>query len=118
MSHIKTALVLGVCLFLAACGGRPEYEYADNKDVRIEKITSRSMEGGFLEITAELRNSSKSAVHSSRYQVLWFDKDGFLLEETSWRPVRVTGGAPAYVRERSTRPGAKDFTLVLSNEAR
>lgn len=118
MSYIKklsrAALFLALCL-LAACG-RPEYEYADNEDVKVENIISRPLEGGFLEVYAELRNNSRNDVNTTTYRLSWFDADGVLLEQTSWRPVRVTRGAPAHVRERSTKPGAKDFTLVIANE--
>ena len=113
----KVAALLGFCLCLAACGGRPQYEYADNKDVLVENINSRVLEGGFMEVSAELRNNNRNDVNTTRYQMQWFDQNGFLLEKSSWRPVRVTRGAPEYVRVRSTKPGVKDFTLVISSEA-
>jgi uncharacterized protein YcfL len=116
MSHIKIKAAVFFCLFLVACG-RPQYEYADSKDVLVESIESREISGGFLEISAVLRNDSSGDVNNSVYRVFWFDKEGFLVEETSWRPVRVTHGAPVHVRERSTKPGIKDFTLVISSEA-
>lgn len=49
--------------------------------------------------------------------MLWFDENGAMIEQTSWRPVVVKGGAPVYVKERSTVPGAKEYTLLISNDA-
>ena len=117
MSHIKVFIAAALCLvFLAACSdARPEYEYAGNKDVQIEKIDKRQIEGGFMEISITFRNKSKSDVNYPKYRIHWFDESGFLIEQTSWRPLRVKGGAAMYARERSTKPGVKEFTVVISN---
>lgn len=118
MSHIKFLLtgLLTLALLAACSDARPEYEYADNKDVRIERIDKREIEGGFLEISITFRNKTKKDVNYPKYRVHWFDEGGFLLEQTSWRPLRIRGGAAMYARERSTRPGAVEYTVVISNE--
>lgn len=117
MPHIKIFIVAALALSLAACGGdaRPEYEYSGNKDLRVEKIDKRQIEGGFMEVSITFRNKSKSDVNYPKYRVHWFDESGFLIEQTSWRPLRIKGGAAMYARERSTKPGAKEFTVVISN---
>ncbi|MDL2306975.1 YcfL family protein [Desulfovibrio sp. OttesenSCG-928-C06] len=102
---------------LTGCGGRATHEYADNEDVEVESIQGR-MEGDLMLVYAVLRNSSSDDVNDSVYRVEWYDADGFLLEQTSWRPVKVKGGAAMHVRERSTIPGAKEYTLVISNDSR
>ena len=119
MSRISIVLLTALLAasFLTACSSaRPEYEYADNKDVKIESIQKRELEGGFLEVSITFRNKSKSDVNYPRYRVHWFDESGFLIEQTSWRPLRIKGGAAMYARERSTKPGVKEFTVVISNE--
>lgn len=120
MSRISIMLLVALLSFglLTACGGntRPEYEYADNKDVKIENIDKRDIEGGFMEISITFRNKSKKDLNYPKYRVHWFDASGFLLEQSSWRPLRIKGGAAMYARERSTKPGAKDFTVVISNK--
>lgn len=118
MSHIKLltpALLLVLALFVTSCGSK-EYEYAGNKDVKIERIDKREIEDGFYEISIVFRNSSRSDLNHPKYRVHWFDENGFLLEETSWRPLRIKGGAAVYARERSTRPGVINFKVVIFNE--
>lgn len=116
MSRISVfALLVGCCLALAACG-RPAYTYTDNKDVKVDSI-SHTQDGDFLVINAVLVNSSKGDIQHSVYRVQWFDKDGALVEETAWRPVIVKGGAPVYIKERSTVPGAAEYTVLISNDA-
>ena len=109
------AMLLVSCL-LSACG-KPTHMYTDTKDVKVDSI-SHVADGDFLLVTAVLVNKDKDSVQHSVYRMQWFGKDDNLLEQSSWRPVRVKGGAPVYVRERSTVPGAKTYTLVISNDAR
>lgn len=117
MSHIKVliAAALTALLLIACSDARPEYEYAGNKDVKIESIDKRQIEGGFMEISITFRNKSKGDVNYPKYRVHWFDESGFMIEQSSWRPLRIQGGAAMYARERSTKPGAKEFTVVISN---
>lgn len=119
MSHIKTLLLISLLSFglLAGCAGsRPEYEYSGSKAVKIENIEKRAIEGGFLEISITFRNRSSGNTNFTKYRVNWFDENGFLLEQTTWRPLRVQGGAAMYARERTTKPGVKDFTVVIATE--
>lgn len=102
---------------MAVACGRPEYEYADNKDVRIEDVKSRPIEGGFLEVTASFRGTSSGLRQTSYYQIHYFDKDGFPTENSSWRSVSIRGTAAVPIRERSTKPGATEFTFKISNKA-
>lgn len=118
MSFIKALTVtLVAALLLLGCGSkRPAYEYVDNKDVFIENI-SHKQDGDFLVVNAELRNNDSDDVNNSVYQMRWYDADGALIEKSSWRPLHVKGGASVHVRERSTVPGATEYTLVISNDA-
>lgn len=109
-------LLCFVCLGLLAACGRSTHEYLDNKDVKIQSI-SHVKEGDFLVVDAVLVNKDSDDVQHSVYRVMWFAKDGRLLEQTAWRPVIVKGKMPVHVRERSTVPGAKDYTLMISNDA-
>ncbi|MCL1887116.1 MAG: DUF1425 domain-containing protein [Betaproteobacteria bacterium] len=115
MSRISI-LFFVLCLgFLVSCG-RSTHEYLDNKDVKIKSI-QHAKDGEFLVVTAVLVNNDGDSVQHSVYRMLWFDKDGALLEQSAWRPVIVKGKAPVYVKERSTIPGAKEYTLIISNDA-
>ena len=104
------------CFVLLVSCGRATHEYLDNKDVRVES-TQKKADGDFLVITAKLINDDDDEVQHSVYRILWFDDDGTLLEQSSWRPVTVKGKAPVFIRERSTVPGATEFTILLSNDA-
>lgn len=109
--------VLLVLALLAGCAGsRPEYEYSGSKAVKIENIEKRALEGGFMEISITFRNRSSGSTNFTKYRVNWFDESGFLLEQTTWRPLRVQGGAAMYARERTTKPGVKDFTVIIATE--
>ena len=108
--------ILALTLLLAACGGRDTHQYVDNKDVRIESI-SHVQEGDFLVVSAVLRSTSSSAVYHPVYRMEWYDANGVLLEQTSWRPLIAKGAVPIHVKERSTVPGAVEYTLVISNDA-
>ena len=112
---LKMSLLLVFLLFVTACG-RPQYEYLDNKDVRVESI-NQVQEGEFLIVNAVLRNADADEAIDSVYRIEWFGKEGNLIEKTSWRPLKVKGGASMPLRERSTIPGAVEFTLILSNDA-
>ena len=103
------------CLLLAGCG-RPTYQYTDTKDVKVDSI-SHVQDGDFLVVSAVLVNASSGAIQHSVYRMLWFDASGMLIEQSSWRPVVVKGGAPVYIKERSTVSGAKEYTLLISNDA-
>jgi uncharacterized protein YcfL len=105
-----------LCCALAAGCGRPAYQYTDTKDVKIDSI-SHVQDGDFLVVTAVLVNADDDEIQHSVYRMLWFDADGMLIEQSSWRPVIVKGGTPVYVKERSTVPGATEYTLVISNDA-
>ena len=110
-----SALVLCGFLVLAGCG-RATHIYTDNKDVSIDAI-SHVADGDFLIMTATLVNSDDDAIQHSVYRVLWFDKNGAMIEQTAWRPVIVKGGAPVYIKERSTVPGVTEYTVLISNDA-
>lgn len=116
---LRTRLLMPVLLvlavFITSCGSK-EYEYAGNKDVKIESISKREMEDGFYEISIAFRNKSKSDLNYPKYRVHWFDQDGIMVEQTSWRPLRMKGGGSVYVRERSTKPDVKSFKVILFNE--
>lgn len=103
------------CLILAGCG-RATHVYTDTKAVTIDSI-SHIADGDFLVVSAVLVNNDGNAINHSVYRMLWFDENGAMIEQTSWRPVVVKGGAPVYVKERSTVPGAKEYTLLISNDA-
>lgn len=115
MSRIKILLVL-FCLGLLASCGRTTHEYLDNEDVKIESI-KHAKEGNFLVVSATLVNDDDDDIQHSVYRILWFDENGILLEQSSWRPIVVKGGAPVYIKERSTVPGAEEFTIEISNDA-
>lgn len=115
MSRIKILLVL-FCLGLLASCGRTTHEYLDNEDVKIESI-KHAKEGNFLVVSAKLVNDDDDDIQHSVYRILWFDENGILLEQSSWRPIVVKGGAPVYIKERSTVPGAEEFTIEISNDA-
>jgi uncharacterized protein YcfL len=108
-------LLAALLLTLGACG-RPAVEYTDNKDVTIEDAKSRKA-GDYLEVSGVLRNGDTDDVNRSVYRVEFYDKDGFLIEQTSWRPALVKGGGAIHIKERSTLPGAEEFTIVISNDA-
>lgn len=115
MSRIRILLVL-FCIGLLASCGRSTHEYLDNDDVRIKSI-KHVEDGDFLVVTAVLVNDDDDDISHSVYRMQWFDDDGMLLEQSSWRPVIVKGKAPVYIKERSTIPGAKEYTLIISNDA-
>lgn len=115
MSRIRLVFLMFCLALLAACG-RATHEYLDNEDVRIKSI-KHVEDGEFLVVTALLVNSDGDSIQHSVYRMLWFDKDGNLLEQSAWRPVIVKGKAPVYVKERSTVPGAREYTLIISNDA-
>lgn len=108
-------LLSALLLTLGACG-RPAVEYTDNKDVVIENAKSRKV-SGYLEVSGVLRNDDSDDVNRSVYRVEFYDAEGFLLEHTSWRPALVKGGGAIHIKERSTVPGAEEFTIVISNDA-
>jgi uncharacterized protein YcfL len=115
MSRIRFFLVL-FCLGLLVSCGRSTHEYLDNDDVRIKSI-SHVKDGEFLIVNAVLVNADSDDIQHSVYRMLWFDDKGTLLEQSAWRPVIVKGKAPVHIRERSTVPGAKEYTLIISNDA-
>jgi uncharacterized protein YcfL len=90
--------------------------YTDTRDVEIESV-SHLQDGEFMVLSAVLVSADKDDVTHSVYRVLWFDDEGMMIEQTSWRPVVVKGGAPVYIRERSTVPGAAEYTILISNDA-
>jgi uncharacterized protein YcfL len=115
MSHIRVFLVL-LCFGLLVSCGTSTHEYLDNEDVRIESI-SHVEDGAFLVVSAVLVNDDEDDIQHSVYRMLWFNGDGVLLEQSAWRPIITKGKAPMHVRERSTIPGAKEYTLIISNDA-
>ena len=116
MQRISSRLILGLLILALAACGRPTHQYTDTKDVKIHDI-SHVTDGEFLIVTALLKNSSSSSITHTVYRVQWFDANGALLEQSSWRPVAVKGGNAIYIKERSTVPGAKEYTILISNDA-
>lgn len=116
MSRIKLLTVLAVvCMAFAGCG-RATHMYTDTKDVKVDSVSHKT-DGDFLVISAVLVNKDTDSVQHSVYRVLWFDEDGAMIEQTAWRPVIVKGGEPRYIKERSTVPGATEYTILISNDA-
>lgn len=115
MSRISLFAAVLCCLVLAGCG-RSTHMYTDTKDVKIDSI-SHVADGEFLVVSAVLVNDDDDSIQHSVYRVLWFDKNGAMIEQTAWRPVIVKGGAPVYIKERSTVPGATEYTVLISNDA-
>lgn len=116
MSRISFFALAIVCFLTFAGCGRSTHIYTDTKDVKVDSITHVA-DGDFLVVSAVLVNDDNSKIQHSVYRVLWFDKDGAMIEQTAWRPVIVKGGAPVYVKERSTVPGAVEYTVLISNDA-
>lgn len=117
MLHTSLRLiVLGALLLLVVACGRSEYEYADSKDVKVETMLKKEVDG-FLHVSAVLRNKDTDDVTNSAYRIDFYDKDGFLVDQTSWHPVLVKGGVPVHIQGRSTVPGATEFTVIISNKA-
>jgi uncharacterized protein YcfL len=116
MSRTSLFPLLVLCVLLFAGCGRSAYIYTDTRDVEIDSIT-HTQDGEFLVVSAVLVSGDEDDVTHSVYRILWFDADGALIEQTSWRSVVVKGGAPVHIRERSTVPGAAEYTLLISNDA-
>ena len=116
MSRINFSIILLCCCLAFAGCGRETHVYTDTKDVEVESI-SHVVDGDFLVLSAKLVNDDDDSIQHSVYRVLWFDKDGMMIEQTSWRPVIVKGGDPVYIKERSTVPGATEYTVIISNDA-
>ena len=116
MSRISLFALAAVCFLALAGCGRSTHIYTDTKDVKVDSITHVA-DGDFLVISAVLVNDDDDEIQHSVYRVLWFDKDGVMIEQTAWRPVIVKGGAPVYIKERSTVPGATEYTVLISNDA-
>ncbi len=115
-SHINfLCAALLCCLALLGCG-RATHMYTDTEDVTVEEI-SHVADGDFLVVSAVLVNEDEDDISHSVYRVVWFDKDGAMIEQTAWRPVIVKGGAPVHIKERSTVPGATEYTVLISNDA-
>ncbi len=112
-----SASIVIFCLALlsASCGGRATHHYVDTKDVKVDSI-SHTKDGDFLVVSAVLKNKGSSVRHSV-YRMQWFDKSGALIEQSAWRPIIIKGEVPIHVKERSTVPGVKDYTLIISNDA-
>ncbi|CAK7063847.1 MAG: hypothetical protein DELT_01550 [Desulfovibrio sp.] len=116
MLRTKLFLVLVFsCIVLAGCG-RATHIYTDTKAVKIDSI-SHVKDGNFLVVSAVLINNDDDEINHAVYRMLWFDENGAMIEQSSWRPVVVKGGMPVHVKMRSTVPGAKDYTLYISNDA-
>jgi len=117
MSRISLFLAASLLVCLLPACGRSTHMYTDTKDVKVDSI-KHVADGDFLIVTAVLVNKDEDSVQHSVYRMQWFDAGGNLLEQSSWRPVIVKGGVEVYVKERSIVPGAKEYTLVISNDAR
>jgi len=115
MSRIRILPVLFCFALLASCG-RSTHEYLDHDAVTIQSITHVE-DGDFLVVSAVLVNDDGDDVNHSVYRMQWFDDDGVLIEQSAWRPVIVKGKAPVHIKERSTVPGAKEYTLIITNDA-
>lgn len=105
-------LALTALLFLAACGGK-RVQYLDNKDVEVASV-QETRQGDFLHLRLAFQGDS-SAVRHTVYRVDWLDEDGQVLESTSWRPIIVRGGLLVHATEQSTIPGARSYSIILSN---
>lgn len=103
------------CLLLAlASCGRATHRYVDTEDVEIQSI-SHTVDGDFLVVSAVLENTDDDIRHSV-YRMQWFDASGAMIEQSAWRPLIVKGEEPVHITERSTVPGATEYTLILSND--
>lgn len=100
-------------LFLAAACGSKRVRYLDGKDVTLASA-QETRQGGFLSLRLGFQGTS-SGVYHTVYRVDWLDEDGEVMESTSWRPVIVRGGLMVHATEQSTVPGARSYTVVLSN---
>ena len=116
MPRINLLPALVLCILVLAGCGRETHLYMDNKDVKVDSI-SHVAEGDFLIVNAVLVSSSSDGVTNAVYRMQWFDERGALIEQSAWRPIIVKSKVPIYVRERSTVPGAKEYTLLISNDA-
>ncbi len=115
MSHCKRLLCVLAVLFMA-CACSSKIDYVDHDDVEVLDVKAVEEEE-FILLHISFKNSSSSDVNRSVYRVEWFDEDENLLEQTSWRPVIVKGGVTVRAIERSTVPGAKDYRVIISNDA-
>ncbi len=116
MRRIEKALMAAVvALLLCACGSK--VHYLDNDDVEVTDVKEVE-DGDHLVVHLQFKNQDTSAVNHSVYRVEWFDGDDHPLEATSWRPLILRGGVTAHATERCTKPGAKNYKIVITNDAR
>ena len=86
-----------------------ERELRENTAVQAPRV-ARGEDGGILHVTVPIRNTS-SRQFSVDYRATWYDRNGALLNQTSWSTKTLTPKVPDQVTVNSFGPQAADFQI-------
>ncbi len=82
---------------------------------RIDIVEHRSIqEGSLLKVIAELENDDFDEVEGFVYQVEWYDKNGILIEATSWKPITIHKNQKVQIVETSGIPAVSNYKIIVS----
>jgi hypothetical protein len=100
----------------------------DNKSFTHDKISfsddikilfvdiKESMSGDFYKLQFDLINADSAKTTYPVYQIEWLDKDGFVKETTSWKPLKIVGNQTLRVNEMSTVPNVSSYKITISKK--
>ena len=113
-SFARTLIFFLALLFLTACGSK-QVQYLDSKEVTVTYL-QEMRKGDYLVLRLGFQGDSSSVYHSI-YRVDWLDKDGQVVDSTSWRPIIVRGGLMVHATEQAMIPGVISYTVIVSNRS-
>lgn len=92
-----------------------QVSFPDDIKVLITDVKT-TMEGNFLRIQFELMNHEDADVTYPVYQIEWLNPDGFVKDQTSWKPLKIVGNQKIKVTEMSTVPNIVDYKITISKK--
>ncbi|MDQ1297888.1 MAG: hypothetical protein QG558_426 [Campylobacterota bacterium] len=71
-------------------------------------------EGNFMKIMAELENDDNDETEGFVYQIEWYDKNGFIKDETPWKAITIHKNQKIQVIEMTNIPDIVDYKIIVS----
>jgi uncharacterized protein YcfL len=86
------------------------------RQLEIQNPRSRRLDDGRLEVEFDLQNTTSSTLEFA-WSVLWYDRDGFRVDDSTyhWRPTTLGGDAVSTLKLVSPTPESDQWRLQVTS---
>jgi len=84
--------------------------------VQVAALEHGRLPSGQIQVRIDLQSRLRKGDYWLEWKVVFYDAQGFQLEETEWHPLHLTASVLHTVKASSIDPKAEDYTLFLRSQ--